>query len=112
MLIIQILLLVTIIGAAVCLMGVVRALWLASTERQDRAGAGSPTSRGGIPPITAEQTCTSCGAAVTAGSRFCSQCGNLLDRRVCPSCGREASVTDRFCAGCGARLTEKGDEDK
>src|ERR1051326_3563715 len=50
--------------------------------------------------------CFSCGADLTEGAKFCSQCGSALTNR-CPSCGTAYTSGSRFCAECGTRLDEK-----
>ena len=47
--------------------------------------------------------CTSCGASIPAGSKFCRKCGRSL-AGVCPDCGKEVGANDEFCNNCGAKL--------
>lgn len=49
-------------------------------------------------------TCANCGYSNAAGTRFCENCGQPLERR-CPNCGRPASATARFCGNCGYNLS-------
>ena len=50
--------------------------------------------------------CPSCGAAVQAGDKFCSGCGQKLEvAAFCPSCGAKVNAGDRFCSGCGQKLS-------
>lgn len=44
-----------------------------------------------------------CGAAVSAGAKFCESCGAPLSPRRC-RCGSQLSATARFCSACGARV--------
>jgi hypothetical protein len=67
---------------------------------------------GGEQPLA---TCT-CGAPLSAGSKFCGQCGAHVQEIVakaaagrCPRCGAENSPSAKFCRSCGAALT-KGQE--
>ncbi|MCW5852644.1 MAG: zinc ribbon domain-containing protein [Anaerolineae bacterium] len=47
--------------------------------------------------------CPNCGAPVSAGAKFCGQCGATLPTtRLCPSCGASIAPTARFCGTCGA----------
>src|SRR5437763_1620315 len=46
-------------------------------------------------------TCTECGAANVAGSKFCTDCG-AAQARTCAQCG--TAVTGRFCPECGTPL--------
>jgi class 3 adenylate cyclase len=49
--------------------------------------------------------CSSCGAAVSEGAKFCSQCGFALTKQ-CPSCGTAFAPGSKFCAECGTKLGE------
>src|SRR4029077_12154054 len=49
--------------------------------------------------------CSSCGADVSEGAKFCSQCGFALPMR-CPSCGTAYAPGSKFCAECGTKLRE------
>lgn len=59
--------------------------------------------------LQAEQnarTCSSCGYENSEGTKFCSECGQKLQRVVknlCVSCGIELAQGIRFCGECGAR---------
>jgi class 3 adenylate cyclase/tetratricopeptide (TPR) repeat protein len=48
--------------------------------------------------------CSSCGADVGPGARFCAQCG-AVQGLTCPGCGAESSAKNRFCPSCGTTLT-------
>jgi class 3 adenylate cyclase/tetratricopeptide (TPR) repeat protein len=52
--------------------------------------------------------CSSCGAELNAGDRFCSQCGTPQSR-TCPTCGLANPSSNRFCPSCGTALDEAGD---
>lgn len=55
--------------------------------------------------------CTSCGAEMPAGVKFCVQCGKSAedavtvsaDERYCTSCGAKIASNMRFCTSCGAK---------
>ena len=47
--------------------------------------------------------CLRCGAANSAGRRFCGECGSVL-ALACPSCGFSNEPGVKFCGGCGAAL--------
>ncbi len=47
--------------------------------------------------------CPHCGAAVTAGTKFCPECGKSL-LRSCPACGAALPANVRFCPECGQKL--------
>lgn len=53
--------------------------------------------------------CSSCGAEVSAGSKFCNECGAkivLENEIICPSCGAK-TVKGKFCSECGAPFVRK-----
>lgn len=52
-------------------------------------------------------SCPKCGASLTPGSRFCSECGTPQGN-ACPSCGAAIKEGDRFCSQCGASLSPGG----
>ena len=53
----------------------------------------------------AGKTCSKCGAAISAGAKFCPECGQKQEaKRFCPECGAEVSGTAKFCPECGSRL--------
>jgi hypothetical protein len=59
---------------------------------------------GYIPPLPGR--CGTCGAANSAGSGFCSDCGaNLQVGRTCTKCGAvQKEISARFCNRCGQSL--------
>ena len=48
-------------------------------------------------------TCSVCGHANTPDARYCSNCGNRLERR-CPVCATPYEAGARYCSNCGAAL--------
>ena len=48
-------------------------------------------------------TCRSCGATLSAESRFCSHCGTPQGT-VCPACRHDNAPGSRFCSACGAKV--------
>ena len=50
--------------------------------------------------------CSKCGQDNIAGSKFCSHCGNKLER-ACPKCHRSIAEDSRFCPHCGTNLVEE-----
>lgn len=58
------------------------------------------------PPV-ASATCGKCMAPLTAGSRFCSACGQpqgVESAPPCPKCGQAGRLGARFCQACGEPL--------
>ena len=47
--------------------------------------------------------CSSCGALVPPGKRFCADCGAPLSV-ACPACGSANALTKKFCGDCGQAL--------
>jgi hypothetical protein len=53
---------------------------------------------------TAQATCPSCGAAVSASGKFCPECGAALSsKKHCTECGSEMPAAAKFCPECGAK---------
>ncbi len=48
------------------------------------------------------QKCTNCGAALSAGAKFCPECGTKVVA-VCPKCGTPVNGA-KFCPECGEKL--------
>ena len=52
--------------------------------------------------------CSKCGMEVQEGIKFCTVCGNRLDKKIeCPKCHAENEETAKFCKTCGKLLVEK-----
>lgn len=64
-----------------------------------------PEARVGASPA-GQLTCSGCGAALTPGAKFCTQCGRPVQAKplTCPRCHASVDRTDKFCGQCGARL--------
>ena len=59
-------------------------------------------------PSSASETCPKCGASIPAGSKFCLECGEKVEKVpdnmiTCPECG-QAVVKGKFCPECGHKL--------
>jgi len=51
--------------------------------------------------------CEECGAKLSAGAKFCMDCGRKVGKdetRVCPQCEAENSNGAKFCSNCGSKL--------
>ena len=49
--------------------------------------------------------CSSCGASLTPGAKFCPACGAQQNASgVCPACGKPVAPGANFCAACGQKL--------
>ncbi len=68
------------------------------------AGMVGGTMKDAVTESTAPkvQKCSSCGAILTLGAKFCPECGAKVVS-VCPKCGTPTSGT-KFCPECGEKL--------
>jgi membrane protease subunit (stomatin/prohibitin family) len=48
--------------------------------------------------------CTSCGAEIKTGSRFCNECGTRQGSNDTCSCGTKLAKGAKFCSGCGSKV--------
>jgi RNA polymerase subunit RPABC4/transcription elongation factor Spt4 len=48
-------------------------------------------------------TCSSCGAQMPKGAKFCPECGNKNTAKFCTECGAKVSG-GKFCPECGNKL--------
>jgi ribosomal protein L40E len=48
--------------------------------------------------------CTSCGAQLRPGSRFCENCGAKNTPQFCENCGAKLRQSAKFCESCGAKV--------
>ena len=59
--------------------------------------AAAPKAAGGF--------CAECGQPLTAGAKFCPNCGaKQATASVCPTCGEAIAPGAKFCANCGSKL--------
>jgi hypothetical protein len=56
------------------------------------------------PATAAADKCTGCGTALSAGVKFCPQCGQPRAAPGCPGCGAQIQGGTRFCGQCGAKV--------
>lgn len=55
--------------------------------------------------VAAAITCHFCNAQITAGAKFCQECGCKVQRKpICPHCGIQAAAGAKFCADCGTKI--------
>ena len=56
-----------------------------------------------------QRKCSSCGANIETGMRFCSQCGTMSTSwpRICINCHMPIEAGMHFCHKCGLLITEK-----
>ena len=60
----------------------------------------APPAAPAAPAPAATTACGNCQSAVTAGSKFCPECGTPMQKH-CTNCNASLSATARFCAECG-----------
>ena len=81
------------------------ALWTVSAGYRSSAWwieeLGTMRRPGTSIPSRVLSTCSQCGAAVRAGMKFCSQCGQGLAEPRCRQCGHSLATGERFCGACG-----------
>ncbi|MCR4877585.1 MAG: SPFH domain-containing protein [Clostridiales bacterium] len=64
--------------------------------------AASPAAAPAAPAATAR--CSACGAAISAGAKFCPECGAKQSAEVfCTGCGAKIPAGTKFCPECGAK---------
>ena len=57
--------------------------------------------------------CSSCGAPLVEGARFCMKCGLPVEQKLlCSNCGAELPVEAMFCYVCGTKVGEKASDEK
>jgi membrane protease subunit (stomatin/prohibitin family) len=57
------------------------------------------------PQAPATMACSSCGAQIPLGSKFCNQCGAKVGEGLfCSQCGSKVAPGSKFCSNCGAKL--------
>ena len=70
----------------------------AEAMRPSNAGQKTETSAKG-------QTCTKCGANISANAKFCPECGNKVEKaKFCTNCGANVLAGAKFCPECGNKL--------
>lgn len=55
-------------------------------------------------------TCSECGSIVSPTAKFCTVCGNKIEKEnplACPECGYITKPEDNFCKSCGHKLTKE-----
>jgi uncharacterized OB-fold protein len=76
---------------------------IASHARQQDYTQGLDFSKGGL------VVCSKCGAQMSAGTKFCTECGTpntaaaAGQPKFCASCGGKIEPGAKFCPGCGAK---------
>ena len=55
-------------------------------------------------PAAAKTACVKCGAQITAGAKFCSECGATQERQKCANCQTELTPGTKFCNECGTKV--------
>lgn len=71
------------------------------------AGAMDVGQNAPAAPVAETVTCTSCGAKLNAGAKFCNECGKEVipaGMIVCPHCKAKLPAGAKFCNECGGRI--------
>lgn len=55
-------------------------------------------------PASAKTVCAKCGAPLTAGAKFCSECGASQEKQKCAKCQTELTPGTKFCNECGTKV--------
>jgi membrane protease subunit (stomatin/prohibitin family) len=77
----------------------------AMTDAMKQRGATITESSGGGGAATAAAAkCVKCGAAMTAGSKFCNECGASQAPAKCSNCQHELKPGAKFCDECGTKV--------
>src|SRR5207249_2032335 len=119
-----------VLGAILVLVGLIGSGAKSSPSQRPAAAMSAPLSpalpqsngRVDNPPTLAtpaRSTCPRCKSAVSAGDRFCLECGTPLTQvkaapvselpllnQFCPNpnCGKPVAAGKKFCTACGAQL--------
>jgi len=70
------------------------------TEAMKQQGATTSGGAGAAPT----DKCVKCGAAMPAGSKFCSECGASQAPAKCANCQHELKPGAKFCDECGTKV--------
>ena len=52
----------------------------------------------------AKTVCAKCGATLSAGAKFCSECGASQEKQKCAKCQTELTPGTKFCNECGTKV--------
>lgn len=72
-------------------------------QNNNQANQANNSNNAAKPVGGAAAYCSNCGAALTAGAKFCPECGNKV-ASVCPKCGKPVQPNAKFCPECGEKL--------
>lgn len=56
--------------------------------------------------------CNNCGTTNNKDSKFCSQCGSIVNDATCNACGSKVSPDVKFCPDCGSPLSQLDNSQK
>lgn len=77
----------------------------AMTDAMKQRGATvTETSGGGGAATAGDAKCVKCGAALPAGSKFCSECGASQEAAKCSNCQNDLKPGAKFCDECGTKV--------
>lgn len=71
---------------------------------QTLGNTAAPAAAAAAAPAAASITCSACGAVISAGSKFCPECGAKQNvGAFCSNCGKAIPAGTKFCPECGAK---------
>ena len=89
-----------LMGAGV---GVGAGVGIGSVMAEAMKGAFSQPTQQNVQPTQSGTVCSSCGASLSAGAKFCSECGAKNTAKFCTNCGAKVNG-GKFCLECGNKL--------
>jgi membrane protease subunit (stomatin/prohibitin family) len=77
---------------------------MAMSQMMGNAFAAKPAPEEPVHSADALAACGSCGKPITAGVKFCPECGARQGASHCPACNAALSANTKFCPECGAKV--------
>ena len=80
-------------------------MFVQSMAMPQQQPAAAPAAPAPAAAPAAGSFCPECGSPVSAGAKFCANCGaKQAQQAVCPGCGQPVAPGAKFCANCGQKL--------